>query len=83
MLIRIPCNRFEKIEVNDEGEYICSGDNSVGSYSASAVIKVRSPPEITITPRNFMEVTAGDPVSIECRADGYPEPQVTIRGLNP
>lgn len=68
--------------MNDEGEYICTGDNVVGSSSASAVIKVRSPPEIVITPRNYMAVTDGNPISVDCRAEGYPEPWVVIRGKN-
>ncbi|KOB69320.1 Terribly reduced optic lobes [Operophtera brumata] len=72
--------KFDKIEVNDEGEYICTGDNIVGSSSASAVIKVRSPPEIVITPTNYLEINAGDQINVDCRAEGYPEPLVTITG---
>ncbi|XP_068617476.1 basement membrane-specific heparan sulfate proteoglycan core protein isoform X3 [Battus philenor] len=71
--------RFEKIEVNDEGEYICTATNEAGSDRASAVIKVRSPPEIMITPSNYVEVVRGDSVTVECRAQGYPEPMVSIK----
>lgn len=74
-----PVDSFEKVDVNDEGEYICSAFNVAGNSSASAVLKVRSPPVITITPSNFVEVVLGDPVLVECRAHGYPEPMVSIQ----
>ncbi|KAI5637001.1 immunoglobulin domain-containing protein [Phthorimaea operculella] len=70
--------RFENIEVNDEGEYQCVARNEAGTSSASAVLKVRSTPEITITPNNYVQAFAGDPVNVECRASGYPEPMVSI-----
>ncbi|CAK1588065.1 unnamed protein product [Parnassius mnemosyne] len=70
---------FENIEVNDEGEYICTATNDAGMSSASAVLKVRSPPEIIITPSNFVQVVHGDPINVECRANGYPQPMVSIK----
>nr|XP_026490200.1 basement membrane-specific heparan sulfate proteoglycan core protein isoform X1 [Vanessa tameamea] len=71
--------RFLNVEVNDEGEYTCTATNDAGSSSASATIKVRSPPVITITPNNYIQVIRGDRVNVECRADGYPEPEVSIK----
>ncbi|XP_049885171.1 basement membrane-specific heparan sulfate proteoglycan core protein-like isoform X3 [Pectinophora gossypiella] len=71
--------RFEKIEVNDEGEYTCVATNVAGTSSASAVLKVRSPPEIIITPNSYLVAGQGDPVTVECRASGYPEPLVSIK----
>ncbi|XP_048488585.1 basement membrane-specific heparan sulfate proteoglycan core protein isoform X3 [Plutella xylostella] len=70
---------FEKVEVNDEGEYTCTARNDAGTSSASAVLKVRSPPKIVITPKNDLTVADGDQFNIECRASGYPEPLVSIR----
>ncbi|CAH4038665.1 unnamed protein product [Pieris brassicae] len=70
---------FQTVEVNDEGTYTCTATNEAGSTSASATVKVRSPPEITITPSNFIQVIKGDKVDVECRADGYPEPIVSIK----
>lgn len=72
-------SRFESVEVNDEGEYSCTATNAAGQASASSVLKVRSPPEITIAPSNYLIVVHGDSAIIECRANGYPEPQVSIR----
>ncbi|KAJ8737484.1 hypothetical protein PYW08_000079 [Mythimna loreyi] len=71
--------KFNKIEVNDEGEYTCTARNTAGSASASAIIKVRAIPEISITPNSYVQVASGDPLNIECRASGYPEPLVSIQ----
>ncbi|XP_047041100.1 basement membrane-specific heparan sulfate proteoglycan core protein-like isoform X2 [Helicoverpa zea] len=71
--------KFNKIEVNDEGEYTCTARNEAGTASASAIIKVRALPEITITPSPYVQLSSGDPINIECRASGYPEPQVSIQ----
>lgn len=71
-------SRFTKIEVNDEGEYTCTARNDAGSASASSVIKVQSTPVITITPDNYVQVYTGDAINVECRANGYPEPMVSI-----
>lgn len=64
--------------MNDEGKYTCSATNVAGTNSASAVLKVRSPPEITITP-SYVQAVPGDVVNVDCRASGYPEPMVSIK----
>ncbi|KAL0852381.1 hypothetical protein ABMA28_000578 [Loxostege sticticalis] len=74
--------RFERIDVNDEGEYSCTASNIAGTATASATIKVRSPPEVTVSPSNFIEAVDGDSVTVECRASGYPQPMVSIRTSN-
>ncbi|KAH9644190.1 hypothetical protein HF086_008679, partial [Spodoptera exigua] len=71
--------KFTKIEVNDEGEYTCTARNDAGTASASAIIKVRALPEITISPNPYVQVSAGESINIECRANGYPEPLVSIQ----
>nr|XP_032526331.1 basement membrane-specific heparan sulfate proteoglycan core protein [Danaus plexippus plexippus] len=71
--------RFNTIEVNDDGKYTCTATNDVGSSSATAIVRVRSPPEITITPNTYNQVIRDDSLTIECRADGLPEPMVSIR----
>ena len=65
--------------MNDEGEYTCTATNEAGSVSASATIKVMSPPVITISPNQYLQVMRGDPVQVICRAEGYPEPEVSIK----
>ncbi|XP_069364957.1 basement membrane-specific heparan sulfate proteoglycan core protein isoform X6 [Maniola hyperantus] len=71
--------KFENVEVNDEGEYTCTATNEAGSNSASAVLKVRSTPVIRIIPDTYNKRYRGDSIKVECRADGYPEPEVSIR----
>lgn len=78
-IIVISLCSFEKVDVNDEGEYICTASNDAGSDQSSTVIKVRSPPEIIITPNDYIEVVRGDSVTVECRGRGYPEPMVSIK----
>lgn len=63
--------------MNDEGEYTCTATNVAGTASASAVLKVRSPPEIAV--QSYVTVVRGDPINVECRASGYPEPMVSIK----
>lgn len=67
------------MEVNDEGEYTCTATNEAGSESASATLKVMSPPVIRILPDSNVKGYRGDNINVECRADGYPEPEVTIK----
>lgn len=74
--------RFNTIEVNDDGKYTCTATNDVGSSSATAIVRVRSPPEITITPNTYNQVIRDDSLTIECRADGLPEPMVSIRCMS-
>lgn len=64
--------------MNDEGEYTCTASNSAGTVNARAQIKVVSMPEITIMPKVFIEADLGDSVTVECRANGYPDPEVSI-----
>nr|XP_037874357.1 basement membrane-specific heparan sulfate proteoglycan core protein isoform X3 [Bombyx mori] len=71
--------KFDHVDVNDEGEYFCTATNVAGTATARSVIKVRSPPVITITPASFLEAPLGSSVTVECRADGYPLPMVSIK----
>ncbi|RVE42173.1 hypothetical protein evm_013174 [Chilo suppressalis] len=77
--------KFERIEVNDEGSYSCSASNAAGTATASTAIKVRSPPELSVMPGDYVQAAYRDPVTVECRASGYPLPMVTIKKmqLNP
>lgn len=61
----------------DEGDYICTAQNSAGKATAIAHIVVQRPPVITITPKTGqVTVKSGDYVRFECRATGHPNPTV-------
>ncbi|GAB0098092.1 basement membrane-specific heparan sulfate proteoglycan core protein [Sergentomyia squamirostris] len=63
--------------INDGGSYQCIGDNIVGTASATAVLHVHQPPEVSIEPAvDTLELTEGDELSLTCRATGYPVPTV-------
>ncbi|XP_072758580.1 basement membrane-specific heparan sulfate proteoglycan core protein isoform X9 [Anoplolepis gracilipes] len=69
--------RLSNITVNDDGAYICSASNEVGSTSIIAHIEVQSLPVITITPKHgILQVKRGSRVRLMCSASGYPQPNV-------
>ncbi|XP_050453317.1 basement membrane-specific heparan sulfate proteoglycan core protein isoform X8 [Cataglyphis hispanica] len=69
--------RLSNITVNDDGAYICSASNEVGSTSVIAHIEVQSLPVITITPKHgILQVKRGSRVRLMCSASGYPQPNV-------
>ncbi|XP_019884797.1 basement membrane-specific heparan sulfate proteoglycan core protein isoform X13 [Camponotus floridanus] len=69
--------RLSNITVNDDGAYICSASNEVGSTSVIAHIEVQSLPVITITPKHgILQVKRGSRIRLICSASGYPQPNV-------
>lgn len=64
------------ITINDEGVYTCVASNAVGQSSANATIVVHSEPQLTIRPDTVVSARAGESLTVECRAKGYPEPTV-------
>ncbi|XP_055694217.1 basement membrane-specific heparan sulfate proteoglycan core protein isoform X2 [Lutzomyia longipalpis] len=63
--------------IEDGGSYQCIGENIAGSTSATAVLNVHQPPEVTIEPAmDTLEVTEGDELTLTCRAIGFPAPTV-------
>ncbi|XP_018343803.1 PREDICTED: basement membrane-specific heparan sulfate proteoglycan core protein isoform X2 [Trachymyrmex septentrionalis] len=69
--------RLSNITANDDGAYICSASNEVGSTSVIAHIEVQSMPVITITPQHgILQVKRGSRVRLMCSANGHPQPNV-------
>ncbi|XP_059622285.1 basement membrane-specific heparan sulfate proteoglycan core protein isoform X2 [Phlebotomus argentipes] len=63
--------------IGDGGSYQCLGENIAGSTSATAVLNVEQPPEVTIEPgMDTLELTEGDEMTLSCRASGHPAPSV-------
>ncbi|XP_065222037.1 basement membrane-specific heparan sulfate proteoglycan core protein isoform X4 [Planococcus citri] len=68
--------RFSRITEEDEGQYICTASNLVGSVTSVATLELISPPIITLNPRGPYIVPLGQSVRIECTARGRPAPAV-------
>ncbi|XP_039285448.1 roundabout homolog 2 [Nilaparvata lugens] len=65
--------RIEAVVLSDQGVYICTAENSVGSITRSAVLTVHSPPVLTATPGD-VKVSVGELAVLECGAAGNPPP---------
>ncbi|KAM3623848.1 uncharacterized protein V6R79_016215 [Siganus canaliculatus] len=61
----------------NHGQYRCMASNSVGSGSATAMLHVKFPPKVRLTPEGPLRVRIGDSVSVECRATGRPRPSLS------
>ncbi|KAH7671532.1 Immunoglobulin I-set domain containing protein, partial [Aphelenchoides avenae] len=67
--------RIDRVQVGDEGEYVCQAKNSAGSIEASARLKVNSPPAFSKTPRD-QRLNVGRSAMFECAAVGQPTPGI-------
>lgn len=65
--------RIDRVQVSDEGEYMCQAKNPAGSIEASARLRVHAPPSFTKTPLD-VNVESGDTAVFDCEAEGQPEP---------
>ncbi|XP_044595833.1 Down syndrome cell adhesion molecule-like protein Dscam2 isoform X12 [Cotesia glomerata] len=58
------------------GEYTCVASNAAGSTSYSAELTVNVPPRWILEPTD-KAFAQGSDARVECKADGFPKPQVT------
>ncbi|KAK6966048.1 basement membrane-specific heparan sulfate proteoglycan core protein, partial [Biomphalaria glabrata] len=70
---------FRDLTQREQGEYICTSENVVGSVSATASLRVQGAPVIEITPGTTITVEEGRRLYIECVASGEPAPDVFWR----
>ncbi|KAF6723857.1 Basement membrane-specific heparan sulfate proteoglycan core protein [Oryzias melastigma] len=61
----------------NQGQYRCVAVSSAGRGSASAVLNIKHPPKLRLTPAGPLLVRVGDTVSVQCRATGRPRPKLT------
>ena len=59
----------------DNGVYKCKAKNAAGTKEYSTVLKVNSPPSISIGSRQIAALV-NEQVEIVCEVDGYPEPNI-------
>ncbi|XP_058804449.1 cell adhesion molecule Dscam2 isoform X4 [Phymastichus coffea] len=67
---------IEAVEALHAGEYTCIASNVAGSVSRSAVLAVNVPPRWILEPTD-KAFAQGSDARVECKADGFPKPQVT------
>ncbi|CAG5123328.1 unnamed protein product, partial [Candidula unifasciata] len=71
--------RFNSIGPEEQGEYMCSAANEIGTVTATASLRVEGPPIIEITPSKQIISLVGEKVNIECVGIGDPVPTVFWR----
>ncbi|XP_011879398.1 PREDICTED: Down syndrome cell adhesion molecule-like protein Dscam2 [Vollenhovia emeryi] len=67
---------IESVAARHAGEYTCVASNAAGSVSHSAILDVNVPPRWILEPTD-KAFAQGSDARVECKADGFPKPQVT------
>ncbi|GMT36995.1 hypothetical protein PFISCL1PPCAC_28292, partial [Pristionchus fissidentatus] len=67
--------KIDRVQVSDEGEYICNARNPAGSIEASARLRVQAPPAFVLRPQD-LTVDQGGRAQFECTASGQPSPAI-------
>uniref|UniRef100_A0A3Q2QKN4 Basement membrane-specific heparan sulfate proteoglycan core protein n=1 Tax=Fundulus heteroclitus TaxID=8078 RepID=A0A3Q2QKN4_FUNHE len=61
----------------NHGQYRCVAISTAGRSFGNAVLNVKYPPKVQLTPAGPLQVRTGDAVTVECGATGRPRPTVT------
>ena len=74
---------IEKVEITDEGEYICIAKNQAGDVEASAKLEVFEQPHFLVRPTE-VSVEKGGTAVFNCKVKGHPSPALfwTREGQN-
>ncbi|XP_071631661.1 Down syndrome cell adhesion molecule 1 isoform X13 [Temnothorax longispinosus] len=67
---------IDGVSARHAGEYACSASNLAGSVSRSTTLTVNVPPRWILEPTD-KAFAQGSDARVECKADGFPKPQVT------
>ncbi|XP_076173890.1 Down syndrome cell adhesion molecule 1 isoform X28 [Ptiloglossa arizonensis] len=67
---------IEAVAARHAGEYACSASNKAGATSHSSILAVNVPPRWILEPTD-KAFAQGSDARVECKADGFPKPQVT------
>ncbi|XP_043478443.1 Down syndrome cell adhesion molecule-like protein Dscam2 isoform X34 [Leptopilina heterotoma] len=67
---------IESVSARHAGEYTCVASNIAGSVSRTAILDINVPPRWILEPTD-KAFAQGSDARVECKADGFPKPQVT------
>ncbi|GFO47813.1 roundabout-like protein 2, partial [Plakobranchus ocellatus] len=67
--------RIEKVQVGDEGVYVCEAQNSAGTVEAVGRLAVQTQPSFLISPKDIT-VAVGRTAALQCVVTGNPKPTV-------
>ncbi|XP_076239566.1 Down syndrome cell adhesion molecule 1 [Calliopsis andreniformis] len=67
---------IESVAARHAGEYTCVATNRAGNVSHSTTLAVNVPPRWILEPTD-KAFAQGSDARVECKADGFPKPQVT------
>ncbi|XP_076297124.1 Down syndrome cell adhesion molecule 1 isoform X41 [Lasioglossum baleicum] len=73
---RISTLTIDSVAARHAGEYKCTATNAAGSTSHTSVLSVNVPPRWILEPTD-KAFAQGSDARVECKADGFPKPQVT------
>ncbi|XP_041086352.1 hemicentin-2-like [Polyodon spathula] len=73
---------IERLQPGDSGNYTCILKNETTKVTLSITIEVSYAPKNTSLTRSEPSVKEGDPLTLTCRGDASPEPQILWTKLN-
>ncbi|XP_076544946.1 Down syndrome cell adhesion molecule 1 isoform X17 [Osmia lignaria lignaria] len=73
---RISTLTIDSVAARHAGEYSCTATNAAGSARHTSVLSVNVPPRWILEPTD-KAFAQGSDARVECKADGFPKPQVT------
>ncbi|XP_025152799.1 Down syndrome cell adhesion molecule-like protein Dscam2 isoform X49 [Harpegnathos saltator] len=73
---RLSVLSIDAVAARHAGEYTCTASNKAGASSHTAALAVNVPPRWILEPTD-KAFAQGSDAQVECKADGFPKPQVT------
>ncbi|XP_076672507.1 Down syndrome cell adhesion molecule 1 isoform X12 [Andrena cerasifolii] len=73
---RLSVLAIDAVAARHAGEYVCTASNKAGASSHTATLAVNVPPRWILEPTD-KAFAQGSDARVECKADGFPKPQVT------
>nr|XP_012216027.1 PREDICTED: Down syndrome cell adhesion molecule-like protein Dscam2 isoform X13 [Linepithema humile] len=73
---RLSVLSIDAVAARHAGEYTCTASNKAGASSHTAALAVNVPPRWILEPTD-KAFAQGSDARVECKADGFPKPQVT------